>query len=117
MKRIIAVLIGLSVLMAFSAFAQAPAKEHKAKATHMTVTGKVQEVTATDLKIERVVKEKAEVMEFTLSKALTGVAVGDEVVVAYHVKDGKNIVVSVHKPIEKKAAPAPAPAAPEAPKK
>ena len=105
MKRIIAVLIGITVFFAFAAFAQAPAApkaEPKAKIMHMTVTCKVTELTAADLKIERMVKDKAETMEFILEKATTNIAVGDEVKVTYHVKDGKNVAVSVNKAPQKK---------------
>jgi len=99
MKRMIAVLFCITMIAAFAA-AQAPAP-HKAPA-HMTVTGKVTELTATALKIERSVKGKAEAMEFTLDKPLTGFAVGDEVVVKYHVKDGKSVAIEVQKAPAKK---------------
>jgi hypothetical protein len=108
MKRFVAVLIGVSGLLAFSAFAQAPAQGtpagHKMKMAHMTVTGKVLEISDTGVKVEHRVKGKAEVMELTLEKPLTGIATGDEVTVAYHSKDGKHFAMKVHKPVDKKKA-------------
>lgn len=117
MKRFTVILIALSVLFAFSAFAQAPqAKtEHKAKA-HKTVSGKITELTDTGLKLAVTVKDKTETMEFILEKAITGFAVGDEVTVAYTVKDGKNVARKVHKPMKKEVAKV-APKAPAAPAK
>jgi hypothetical protein len=115
MKRLITLLIALSVLFAFTAFAQAPAPakpEHHAKATHKTLSGKVTELTDTALKVEVTVKGKAEVKEFVLEKALTGIAVGDEVTVAYQVKDAKNVAMKV---VKKEVPPAAAPAVAPAP--
>lgn len=68
------------------------------------VVGKVTAISDTSLTIERTVGGKTETMEFSLTKPLSGIAVGDEVRVSYKTEDGKNVVVSVKKVGVKKAA-------------
>ncbi|MCG6536337.1 MAG: hypothetical protein L7F78_16950, partial [Syntrophales bacterium LBB04] len=73
------------------------AKPAQPKVAKMTVAGKVLDISDKALKLERVVKEKAETMDFVLEKAVEGVKAGDKVTVTYVVKDGKNVVQKVTK--------------------
>jgi len=123
MKRFMVLIVGLVFLFCTSAIA-APATAAKAdpaktktaekKAAKMSTAGKVLAVSDKVLKIERTLKGKAETMEFSLEKSITGIKVGDQVKVSYLVKDGQNILIRVA-PAKKKAkkkanTPAPAPA-------
>jgi hypothetical protein len=89
----------------------------------MSAAGKVTEVTATILKIERTLMGEAETMEFVLEKSFGNIAVGDLIKVSYREKNGRNILIRVapakmtavqkpkkeatkaQKPVEAKAAP------------
>ena len=62
---------------------QATGKKSTFKATRMRAAGVVTEISATILKIERKVKDKAETMEFALEKPLEKIKVGDKVRVSY----------------------------------
>jgi len=75
--------------------ADTKAKKTEKKAADMSTTGKVLEVSDKVLKIERTLKGKAETMEFSLEKSITGIKMGDQVKVSYLVKDGRNILIKV----------------------
>ncbi len=96
------------------------AKKVEKKAAEMSTAGKVLAVSDKVLKIERTLKGKAETMEFSLEKSITGIKVGDQVKVSYLKKDGLNILIKValaEKKAEKKAEPKKAEAKKEEPKK
>jgi hypothetical protein len=79
------------------------------KVAKMSFSGKVLDISDKALKVERVVKEKPETMDFVLEKAVEGVKAGDKVTVTYVVKDGKNVAQKVAKVKEaKKSEPGPA---------
>ena len=61
----------------------------------MSTAGKVIEVTATLLKMERTLKGEAEIMEFALEKAFTNIAVGDQIKVSYREQNGRNVLIRV----------------------
>jgi len=131
MKRLLVFVVGLSFLFCASAFAvdqpvpaakPEPAKAAVVKVAKMQATGKVLEVTDVLLKIEKMVKGKAETKEFVLEKPVAKIKAGDKVTVVYVEKEGKMVAMKVakakaaKKPV--KAAPAKPeakPAAPEAP--
>jgi len=119
MKRLLVLFVAMTFLFSGSVFAAEVIKAKKtaaAKETTMSTTGKVTEISNTMLKIERTVKGKAEIMEFTLEKAYPAspnITAGDIVNVSYMTKDGKNVSTKVtkvvkevtQKPAEAKAAP------------
>lgn len=133
MKRLLVFIVGLSFLFCASAFAvdqpapaakPEPAKAAPVKMAKMQATGKVVEVTDTMLKIEKMVKGKAETKEFVLEKPLAKIKAGEKVTVMYVEKEGKMVAVKVvpvkvakkaaKKAAAKEAKPEAAPAAPEA---
>jgi len=61
----------------------------------MSTAGTVLEISGTSLKIERTLKDKAEIMEFILEKPFPDVAAGDPVKVSYIEKDGRNVLIRV----------------------
>ena len=61
----------------------------------MNTAGKVVEVSATILKIERTLKEKVEIMEFVLEKPFPDIVAGDQIKVSYREKGGQNILIRV----------------------
>ncbi len=77
-------------------------KKTPPRETRMRATGRVVEISAETLKIERTVKGTVESMDFLLSKALDKISVGDEVGVSYITKDSQNIAKRVVKVTRKK---------------
>ena len=111
MRRTFALLVGFAFLLAMSTLLLAqgtkkeePVKPVEPKPIHKTVMGKVAEITDTALKLTRTVKGTEETMEFILEKPHKHLTAGEEVKVVYHEKDGKNIVMAVHK-VEKHTQP------------
>lgn len=77
----------------------AKAKAASSKEIKLNATGKVMEVSETNLKIERNVKGKdvaPEIMEFVLEKPKK-VEIGDKVNVTYIKKEGQNVALRVAK--------------------
>lgn len=70
--------------------------------TRMRATGRVIEISAVALKIERNVKGTVETMEFILAKPQDKINVGDEVGVSYITKDGQHIAKRIVKVTKKK---------------
>jgi hypothetical protein len=85
------ILLGFTPAFAAEKTATAPPP----RVPEMSTAGKVVEVTATLLKIERTLKGEADTMEFFLEKAFTDIAVGDQVKVSYREKDGRNVLIRV----------------------
>ncbi len=92
---VIAGLILLGFTLAFAAQKTAAAPPTPPRVPEMSTAGKVIEVTATLLKIERTLKGEAEIMEFALEKAFTNIAVGDQIKVSYREQNGRNILIRV----------------------
>ncbi len=61
----------------------------------MSTAGRVMAVSDTILKIERTMKGKAEIMEFTLEKPFANITMGDQVKVNYIEKNGQNVLIRV----------------------
>ncbi len=74
----------------------ATAKAASSKEIKLNATGKVMEVSETNLKIERTVKEASEIMEFVLEKPKK-VEIGDKVNVTYIKKEGQDVALRVAK--------------------
>jgi ribosomal protein S1 len=79
------------------------------KETKVYITGIVKELSDTMIMIERTIKGKTELMEFSLDKPVEIIKIGDKVRVSYIKKDGKNVAtrvsLSVAKKINKKTTP------------
>jgi len=80
---------------AFAAEKTAAVPPPRPRVPEMSTAGKVIEVTATLLKIERTLKGEAETMEFVLEKPFAGIAAGDQVKVSYREKDGGNVLIRI----------------------
>ena len=108
MKRVLVLLVAAIFLFAGAALAANQTKGGKAapaKTTSMTASGKVVDISATALKIERSAKGKTETMEFGLDKpASADIKAGDKVTVHYVKKDGKNVATKISKAAAKKPA-------------
>ena len=113
------ILLGFTLALAAEKTAVTPPKPPRVP--EMSTAGKVIEVTATLLKIERTLKGEAEIMEFALEKAFGNIAVGDQIKVSYREQNGRNVLIrvapakmtAVEKP-KKDAAKAAKPAEPKA---
>jgi hypothetical protein len=88
-------LILLGFTLSFAAEKTTTAPPTPPRVPEMSTAGKVIEVTATLLKIERSLKGEAETMEFFLEKAFADIAVGDQIKVTYREKNGRNILIRV----------------------
>jgi hypothetical protein len=86
-------LILLGFTLAFAAEKATTAPPTPPRVPEMSTAGKVIEVTATLLKIERTLKSEAETMEFVLEKPFTDIAVGDQIKVSYREKNGRNVLI------------------------
>ncbi len=98
MKRFLIGAVSVLLLLGFTAaFAAEKAKAPPAppRVPEMSTAGKVTEVTATLLKVERTLKGEAETMEFVLEKPFADIAVGDQIKVSYREKDGRLILIRV----------------------
>jgi len=83
--------------------AAGPPKAAPARIAKMNVMGKVIGISEKSVKIERKVKDKIELMEFSLEKPVENIAVNDEVKIAYLEKEGSLLAVRVAKIIHKKS--------------
>jgi len=99
MKRYgIAVVVLLMVGFTLALAAEKPtaaASPSSPRVPEMSAAGKVVEVSATLLKIERTLKGEVEIMDFVLERPLPKTAVGDQVKVSYRSKEGKNILIRI----------------------
>jgi len=91
----------LGFTLAFAA-EKPPAATLPPRTPEMSAAGRVIEISDAVLRIERSLKGKSEIMEFTLEKPLTGFAVGDSIKVSYRAKEGRNILIRAA--LEKKTA-------------
>ncbi|MEN6489825.1 MAG: hypothetical protein HGB33_01215 [Syntrophaceae bacterium] len=113
MKKALAYLICSAFLLSAIAFAaDKPAstvvgddhgKIGNLRSAKMNARGKVVEVTDKTIKIERKVKNEAEIMEFILDKPVENVVVGDAVKIAYVEKEGSLLASRVVKIVPKKS--------------
>ena len=113
MKKALAYLICTAFLLSAIAFAaDRPASttiagEHgkigNLKSAKMNARGKVVEVTEKTIKIERKVKNEAEIMEFILDTPVEIVVVGDAVKIAFIEKDGGLLASRIVKIFPKKS--------------
>jgi hypothetical protein len=118
MKRfltIVAVLILLCCTLVFAAEKATNAPSAPPRVPEMSTAGKVVEISDTILRIERTMKGNAETMEFSLEKPFTTIAVGDQIMVSYREKGGRNILIRVA-PAKKTAVQKPKKESPKAPK-
>lgn len=83
-------LVGFSLALAAE---QAPALSPRVP--EMSTAGKVLEVSAEILTIERTLKGKVEAMTFVLESPLPDIAVGDQLRVHYLRKGGQNVLIRV----------------------
>jgi hypothetical protein len=98
MKRFLtlaAFLIGIGFALAFAAEKTPTAPPVPPRIPEMSTAGKVLEVSATVLKIERTLKDKTEVMEFILENPFPPIAAGDQIKVSYVARDGRNVLIRV----------------------
>jgi len=98
MKRFLtlaAVLILIGFTLALAAEKPPSAPPLPPRIPEMSTAGTVLEISGTSLKIERTLKDKAEIMEFILEKPFPDVAAGDPVKVSYIEKDGRNVLIRV----------------------
>lgn len=96
MKRFLtaaAVFMLLSYTPAFAAGKQPAGAPVPPRIPEMSVAGRVTEISASVLKIERTLKGKTETMEFILSTPLVNIAVGDQIKVSYLIKEGRNALL------------------------
>ncbi|OIP93265.1 MAG: hypothetical protein CO013_00615 [Syntrophobacterales bacterium CG_4_8_14_3_um_filter_58_8] len=70
-------------------------KKDVKKKTEKKTAGKVLEISDKTLKIERMLKGKAETIEFSLEKPFANIKVGDQLKVSYIEKDGQNVLLKV----------------------
>lgn len=111
MKKTLIYVIGIAFLLSAIAFAadkpasnapkNDPAKVTPVRTAKMNATGKVIEITDTNIKIERTVKDKVETMTFMLDKPAENIAVNDAVKIAYIEKNGNLVASRVAKIVPK----------------
>jgi hypothetical protein len=107
MKKVLVCIVGVFCLGAAVVLAAdkpaAPAgrspvlKTNSVKAAKMNARGKVVEISETAVKIERIIKGNAEIVEFALEYPARAVAVNDFVKIDYTVQEGKLTAVRVAK--------------------
>jgi hypothetical protein len=90
-----AVLILIGFTLAVAAEKPTAAPPLPPRIPEMSTAGKVLEVSAAVLKIERTLKGKVEIMEFILEKPFPNLAAGDQIKVSYLEKDGRNVLIRV----------------------
>jgi Cu/Ag efflux protein CusF len=123
MKKIIAIVVALIFVLAFTVASFAAAKVHSVTGEVTAVDAAAKTVTLKAKKGEVVISvvEKTSIKEGKEKKSLADVKAGDKVTVKYTEADGKMTAKSIaikgammkhEKKMEEKAAPAPAPAAP-----
>jgi hypothetical protein len=89
------VLISVCVTLIFAAENPPLTQSIAPQVPEMSTAGKVLEITDKSLKIERTLKGKAEIMEFSLEKSFADIKVGDQIKVSYLEKEGRNILIRV----------------------
>jgi len=72
-----------------------PAAVKATKGTNVSFTGIVNKATDTKIMVKRTVKDRTEVLEFTLDKAIEKIKAGDKVKVSYVKKEGRYIAIQV----------------------
>jgi hypothetical protein len=115
MKHLMVLAAGIVFIFSASVFAidgtsHSPAKADPSKAvtvkppkeTKVSITGVVKDISDTAISVERTVRGKTEIMEFTLDKAVEKINIGDKVKVNYLKKDGKNLATRVTPVVVKK---------------
>jgi Cu/Ag efflux protein CusF len=128
MKKIIAIVVALIFVLAFTSASFAAAKTHSVTGEVTAVDSAAKTVTLKAKKGEVVISiaEKTSIKEGKEKKSLADIKAGDKVTVMYTEADGKMTAKSItlkgammkhekkktEKKMEEKAAPAPAPAAP-----
>jgi hypothetical protein len=65
------------------------------KTPEMSTAGKVIGISEKTLKIERSLKGKVEIMEFSLEKPFPEIVLGDQIRISYLERDGQNILTRV----------------------
>jgi hypothetical protein len=118
-----AVLICIGFTLVFAAEKPSTTPPIPPRIPEMSTAGKVLEISAAVLKIERTLKGKAEIMEFILEKAFPNIAAGDQIKVSYLERDGRNVLIrvapaqktAVKKTLKKELPKETRPAAPPAP--
>jgi hypothetical protein len=123
MKHFLIIAAGSMLLVFTSAFAaeKTVVPPSPSRVPEMSTAGKVIEITATSMRIERTLKGEVEIMEFILEQPFTNIAVGDQIKVSYRARNGRNVltrvapakVTAVQKP-KKEASKAAKPAEPKA---
>ena len=97
-KRFLIIVAGLTLLcvtLVFAAEKTTTAPTAPSRVPEMSTAGKVLELSGTVLKIERTMKGSVETMEFSLEKPFSDIAVGDQIMVSYREKGGRNILIRV----------------------
>ena len=112
MKKALIYIVGAAFLLSAIAFAADkpasnaaktdPVKVIPVRIAKMNATGKVIEISAKTIKIERTVKNNVETMEFFLDKPIENIIVTDAVKIAYIEKDGRLLASRVAKIAPKK---------------
>lgn len=87
-----AVVILMGFTLAFAA-EKPPAATLPVRTPEMSAAGRVIEISAAVLRIERSVKGESEIMAFVLEAPLTGFAAGDQIKVNYRIKEGRNTLI------------------------
>ena len=98
MKRFLTITAALMLLvftLAFAAEKPPAAPPLRSRIPEMSTAGKVVEISDTVLRIERTLKGKVEMMDFSLEKPFPNIAVGDQIRVNYREKEGRNVLLRV----------------------
>ncbi len=91
---VVLLMVGFTLALAAEKPTAAPPASSP-RVPEMSAAGKVVEVSATLLKIERTLKGEAEIMDFVLERPLPKTEVGDQVKVSYRTKEGRNILIRI----------------------
>lgn len=98
MKRfwtLAAILMFLCCNLLFAAEKPRSAPPRPPRIPEMSAAGTVLEISGTNLKIERTLRGKTEIMEFILEKPFPDIVAGSPVKVSYLEKDGRNVLIRV----------------------
>ena len=98
MKRFLTITAALMLLvftLAFAAEKPPAAAPLPPRVPEMSAAGKVMEISDTVLRIERTLKGKVETMEFYLEKPFLNIKVGEQIMVNYREKEGRNVLLRV----------------------
>lgn len=85
----------LTITLALAAEKPPAAAPLRPRIPEMSTAGKVVEISDTVLRIERTLKGKVEMMDFSLEKPFPNIAVGDQIKVSYLIKEGRNVLLRV----------------------